>query len=226
MKIHLVAACLAFGAMSAHARPVVVELFTSQGCSSCPPADAVLARLSTQKEVIAISWPVTYWDKLGWKDTLARPGNTQRQYRYAAAMQANGVYTPQAVIDGVIHVVGSQQRGLQQEITARQNRRAPIAVSLARTRTGMLQIATSASSTAVDVRFVLLKASATVAVGRGENSQHNLSYTNIATADSVIASGKSGQTLVVPIPIADRVAVLIEDRKTHAILAGALLDLK
>src|SRR6185503_18450362 len=76
-------------------RPVVVELYTSQGCSSCPPADTLLGQLSTRKDVLAISLPVTYWDMLGWRDTLASETNTQRQKAYAKQLGRGGIYTPQ-----------------------------------------------------------------------------------------------------------------------------------
>jgi hypothetical protein len=104
----LVLAALAAAPASAGGRPVVVELFTSQGCSSCPPADALLGRLARRSDVIAISLPITYWDMLGWKDTLATDANTRRQKAYAAAMGHGGVYTPQIVVDGAVDVVGSR----------------------------------------------------------------------------------------------------------------------
>ena len=92
--------------------PVVIELFTSQGCSSCPPADRLLATLARDPGVIAVSRPVTYWDRLGWKDTLAREENTRRQYAYAARFRRDGVYTPQAVVDGRYQTVGSDREAL------------------------------------------------------------------------------------------------------------------
>jgi len=97
----------------------VVELFTSQGCSSCPPADALLGRLSERRDVLAMSLPITYWDMLGWKDTLASPANTARQKAYAAAMGKGGVYTPQIVVDGVSDVVGSREADVDAAIAKR-----------------------------------------------------------------------------------------------------------
>ncbi len=93
-------------------RAVVVELYTSQGCSSCPPADALLAKLAKQadrRDLIVMSLPITYWDMLGWKDTLASEANTRRQKAYAAAMGHGGVYTPQIIVDGAIDVVGGRE---------------------------------------------------------------------------------------------------------------------
>jgi hypothetical protein len=118
----LLAAFVAFGATGASAggtRPIVVELYTSQGCSSCPPADALLGRLAQRPGVIAITLPITYWDMLGWKDTLATEANTRRQKAYAAAMGHGGVYTPQIVVDGVMDVVGSRAGNVEAAIAQR-----------------------------------------------------------------------------------------------------------
>jgi hypothetical protein len=100
-------------------RPVVVELFTSQGCSSCPPADALLGRLATRSDVLAMSLPITYWDMLGWKDTLASETNTKRQKAYAQFMGHGGIYTPQIIVDGVTDVVGSRTASVEDAISRR-----------------------------------------------------------------------------------------------------------
>jgi hypothetical protein len=105
---------------SPDSRPIVVELYTSQGCSSCPPADQLLGKLATRPDVIAMSLPITYWDMLGWKDTLASEVNTRRQKAYAAAMGHGGVYTPQIIIDGVTDVVGSRVADVDAAIAERQ----------------------------------------------------------------------------------------------------------
>ncbi|MBS0472598.1 MAG: DUF1223 domain-containing protein [Proteobacteria bacterium] len=112
-------AMLAAGPAAAGGRPVVVELFTSQGCSSCPPADALLSRLAHRGDIIAISLPITYWDMLGWKDTLATDANTRRQKAYAAAMGHGGVYTPQIIVDGSVDVVGSRANNVELAIMQR-----------------------------------------------------------------------------------------------------------
>jgi hypothetical protein len=101
-------------------RPVVVELYTSQGCASCPPADQVLAELADRKDVLTLTFPVDYWDYLGWSDTLARPPNAQRQVAYARRTQAGRVFTPQIVIDGVYSAVGSKRADVLNRIAARQ----------------------------------------------------------------------------------------------------------
>jgi hypothetical protein len=100
-------------------RPVVVELFTSQGCSSCPPADELLGHLASRPGVLAMSLPITYWDMLGWKDSLASEMNTKRQKAYAQFMGHSGVYTPQIIVDGVTDVVGSRSAAVEDAIAKR-----------------------------------------------------------------------------------------------------------
>jgi len=104
--VALVAATL-YGAAPAIARPTVVELFQSQGCSSCPPANANLATVADRPDVIALSFSVTYWDDLGWKDTFAKPAFTARQWDYAHALRHANVFTPQVVVDGRRDGVGA-----------------------------------------------------------------------------------------------------------------------
>src|SRR5947209_6831445 len=115
----IVAAFAALPAARA-AEPVrgVVELFTSQGCSSCPPADRYLAELAKDPGLVVLSWPVDYWDYIGWKDTFASPAFTARQKAYAAARRDDRVYTPQAVIDGVTHAVGNDRDRVQEALDA------------------------------------------------------------------------------------------------------------
>ena len=103
---------LARAADAAH--PVVVELFQSQGCSSCPPANANLIKLSQRPDVLALSFGVTYWDQLGWKDTFASPQYTARQWDYAHALRHDNVFTPQVVVNGRIDGVGAQPGEIEQ----------------------------------------------------------------------------------------------------------------
>src|SRR5579859_3682195 len=99
---------------AAHAedRLAVVELFTSQGCSSCPPADALLGELARRGDVIALAYHVDYWDNLGWKDPFASRASTERQRSYSHALRLSGIYTPQMVIDGAVDAVGSDRRAV------------------------------------------------------------------------------------------------------------------
>src|SRR4051812_29577801 len=110
MRNLLIAAVLLFGIAAAHAeeRPVVVELFTSQGCNSCPPADAFLGELSRRPDVLALGLHVDYWDYIGWKDPFAQRAHTDRQRSYSRTLNQRFVYTPQMVIDGTLQGVGSE----------------------------------------------------------------------------------------------------------------------
>jgi hypothetical protein len=122
-RLMLAAALLAgsymvMGSAMAQTRPVVVELFTSQGCSSCPPADAVLSELAGRPDVLALGFHVDYWDRLGWKDPLSAPGSTKRQNDYAAQFGRREIYTPQVVIDGQHQLVGSDREAVLAAIAA------------------------------------------------------------------------------------------------------------
>lgn len=113
-------------------RPLaVVELFTSQGCTSCPPADALLAELAQSDDVVALAYHVDYWDYLGWQDTLANADNTARQYEYSNAFGSRSVYTPQAVVNGQLHVNGADRAALEGAIGAASEANAlPVEVEL------------------------------------------------------------------------------------------------
>src|SRR5713226_9060869 len=105
--------------VAAHAEPrAVIELFTSQGCSSCPPADKLLGELSSDPSLVAISVPIDYWDYLGWKDTLADPRNTARQKAYAHVRGDGQVYTPQVVVNGALHALGSDKAVIEAAIAS------------------------------------------------------------------------------------------------------------
>src|SRR5262245_58571636 len=112
-------------------RPVVVELFTSEGCSSCPPADAFLNELVGQPSLIALSFHVDYWDYLGWRDTLGLPESTKRQRDYALRRKDNRVYTPQIIVNGRKHVVGSRQSEVQAIIAEEQKRKPDDSIGMA-----------------------------------------------------------------------------------------------
>jgi hypothetical protein len=149
-------AVLAFDGSAAAApvrRPVVVELFTSQGCSSCPPADELLGRLSARRDVLAISLPITYWDMLGWKDTLASEANTRRQKAYARSMGHGGIYTPQIIVDGVTDVVGSRDSEVEAAIARR-----AVEIDVAQARREAVAAAREASLAAREAQLAQLSA--------------------------------------------------------------------
>src|ERR1700681_4440438 len=117
LVLALMSWCCALPMRAAHAQTrAVVELFTSQGCSSCPPADKLIGELAGDPSLVVMSIPIDYWDYLGWKDTLASPRNTARQKAYARVRGDGQVYTPQAVVNGSIHALGSDKAAIEQAI--------------------------------------------------------------------------------------------------------------
>jgi len=162
-------------------RPVVVELYTSQGCSSCPPADAILGQLSTRKDVIAMSLPITYWDMLGWKDTLASDADTKRQKAYAQAMWRGGVYTPQIIVDGVTDVVGGRDAQIESTIAARaaDQQAVPVSVSADKRVVHVSIGAAEVKDPNATIWLFVVQPQATVAITDGENKGHTYTYHNI-----------------------------------------------
>ncbi len=163
----------------------VVELFTSQGCSSCPPADALLRLLAEDRDLIALSLPVDYWDYLGWKDTLASHRNTERQRAYAAARGDGAVYTPQVVINGVVHVVGSDRQEIEQAIERAwptfSARQVPVRSFM---QGGAVVIEIGVPPPGSDMKEAtiwlgVVQRSAEVSIGRGENEGRTVTYTNV-----------------------------------------------
>lgn len=163
----------------------VVELYTSQGCSSCPPADELLGKLAERDDVVALTFPVDYWDYLGWKDTLASPAYSARQRAYARARRDGQVYTPQVVIDGAHHAVGSQAHAVKQTIlksmAATKNSRVPMKV-WAEGDSIIITAGDAAEGMRVKpatVWLALVKASETVKIERGENRGETITYYNV-----------------------------------------------
>jgi hypothetical protein len=177
------AATCAVAASTAAAEPQgVVELFTSQGCSSCPAADRLLGQLAADPAYVAISLPVDYWDYLGWKDTLADSRNGARQRGYAQARGDRQVYTPQAVVNGALHALGSD-RGAIDEAVAKSRRSGAMSllpVRLAVTG-GQIKVAVpEAAGGSAEVWLCGLVKAVTVAIGRGENRGRSVTYHNVA----------------------------------------------
>ena len=160
----------------------VVELFTSQGCSSCPAADRLLDEISTSDDTLALGWHVDYWDYLGWKDTFGDPANTARQRAYARSFGERQIYTPQAVINGRIHVVGSRRNavldGVKKFAGSPEGLLVPIEASA---DDGMLKVSVPLSPQArgATLWMVYYNDREAVDVERGENRGKRITYTNI-----------------------------------------------
>lgn len=193
IAIAAAAATLSFSPLvkDAHASDIprkqaVVELFTSQGCSSCPPADRLLGELVGNPDVIALTLPVDYWDYLGWKDTLARPAFSERQRGYAEARNDKQVYTPQVVVDGHMTCIGSRKQEVSDRIekSLKSASVANLDVKISGSSLGIsVTPATGAVSAApmrATVWLVPVRSRVTVDIGHGENGGKTSTYSNVA----------------------------------------------
>jgi hypothetical protein len=197
-----------FWSAAARADPrAVVELFTSQGCSSCPPADKLLGELTRDSSIVAISLPVDYWDYLGWKDTLALPGHSKRQHAYARARGDREVYTPQVVVNGAIHVLGSDKAAIERAIAQSESAghtglALPISVTVA-DNTLTVNVATGKSQPGNgEVWLCPLTKSVPVAIGRGENNGRTITYYNVVRRWIKLGDWK-GKADTFRLPVAD-----------------------
>jgi hypothetical protein len=160
----------------------VVELFTSQGCSSCPPADAMLLELARRGDVVALGYHVDYWDYLGWKDTLASPENTERQKQYVKALGKRSVYTPQAVVNGRVRVKGAKRDSVVSAIAEMENteRGLSVGINVTRTAESVVIDAAAAPSGQGNAHLVLVhfEPEKPVKIERGENIGQTITYAN------------------------------------------------
>jgi hypothetical protein len=206
--------------------PVVVELFTSEGCSSCPPADAFLAELASRPEVLALSFHVDYWDRLGRKDPFSSAAATARQWRYAQLLRTDRVYTPQIVVDGQWQAVGSDQSAVEQAIGAARRASAAIPVMLSLDHgQARVVIGSAASGSSGSVVLVGFDRRHVDAVRGGENGGRTLTYVDVVRGISEIGRfGRNGAAMEAPIGWhADRLAVLVE-ADDGRILGAAVAD--
>jgi hypothetical protein len=200
---------------SAGTRPVLVELFTSEGCSSCPPADQLLAELARRPDLLTLSFHVDYWDRLGWKDPFSSTAATRRQDRYARLLGLDTVYTPQIVVDGHWQAVGSDRGAVTQALAAARlaAEAVPMTVTLA---DGEAHIALGADTARRSAALLLVAFDRRHVdrVGGGENDGRVLTHTDVVRGFAEIgrANGAS-RTIAAPVPsLADRlVAILQQD---------------
>jgi hypothetical protein len=183
----------------------LIELFTSQGCSSCPPADKLLGELAEDPSLIVISLPIDYWDYLGWKDTLAIPGHSSRQRAYSRVRGDRQVYTPQIVVNGMTHVLGSDRSAVERAI-AQTDRNAAIMSAHVLVSVGggnlNVKIAADREHLGGEVWLCPLSKSVPIAIGRGENSGHTVTYYNVVRRWVKLADW-TGNDAALSIPISD-----------------------
>jgi hypothetical protein len=218
-------------ARAASAEPVLLELFTSQGCSSCPPADQLAEQLAADPGLVVISRPVTYWDRLGWKDSLAREDNTALQQAYARSGLAgqNGVYTPQLVVDGRFGTVGSREAEVRGGI-ARHGGTGSAAIRVR--DLGAKGVAVGIDGTAprpAELVLVAARRKAEVAIARGENGGRKIGYTNVLKNEQRLQSWDGGKASLVIAPGqlagagADRYALVLREPDGGKVLAARWL---
>jgi hypothetical protein len=227
--------------VAAAAPRALLELFTSQGCSSCPPADKLLGELAADPSIVALSLPIDMWDYLGWKDTLALPGHSLRQRAYARQRGDRQVYTPQMVVNGTTHVNGSDRAGIERAIaeTDRDSQIMAVPVLLS-TASGDLTVklkpqpAAQAEPTDAEVWLCPLVSAIAVAIGRGENSGRTVTYHNVVRAWRKLGEYSGGEsTWSVPLSQiesghVDAAAVIVQKgsrEKPGPVLGAALLPI-
>lgn len=209
------------------AKPVVVELFTSQGCSSCPPADKFLGDLAKRDDVIALAYHVDYWNRLGWVDPYSSEWATALQTSYSRAHDRRNNYTPQMIIQGVSDVIGSRRKAAMAEIDAHQAtgfRRASVELSMA--DDGQVNVALGHLDRPVEADILLLRYHQHKAtqIGRGENGGRTLDYHNIVHERRVIGRWR-GEAEAFTVPglggAEDAGLVVMIQERNHGPIIGA-----
>ncbi len=205
-----IASTLALGCLilldgaAAKAEPrAVIELFTSQGCSSCPAADKLLGELAKDPSLVTLTLAVDYWDYLGWKDTLASHGHTLRQRAYAKARGDREVYTPQVVVNGMVHALGSDKAAIERAIAQSRKESDPLALSIKASIAGdklTVSVPAKDDHNPGEIWLCPITKSVPVKIGRGENRGHTVTYTNVVRRWTKLGewNGKA-QTLSVPL---------------------------
>ncbi len=230
MRSCLIAFCTALLALPLWAgpdarAPVLVELYTSQGCSSCPPADAFLRELAARDDVIALALHVDYWDYL-FDDVFGKPEHTKRQYGYAEAGGRRMVYTPQMIIDGSDEVVGNRPQDVNALIARHLDEAPTVALDLRR-EDGRLSIAARALADVegpLDVQLARIIPQQDVAIGHGENAGHTYSYVNIVTDLQKVGQWDPSEPLAMQAPIdGDAPVAVILQRPDHGRVEAAAM---
>ena len=221
-------------APSTSAPKAVVELFTSQGCSSCPAADALLGQLAQRDDVIAISLSVDYWDYLGWKDTLANVKFSERQKAYAKVLGNGMVYTPQVVVNGSVHVNGADEHKIITAIEKTEKTeaaRVPVRLSYADGKLIVEVGATPDGKATKDatVWLAVMSPSVEVPITRGENKGKTVTYSNVLK-DLMPIGTWNGKAMTVQLQRhsvvhdgANRCAVLVQQGRAGPIVGASLI---
>ena len=220
----------------------IVELFTSEGCSSCPPAERLAGELiddarTRNTPVYVIAYHVDYWDRLGWKDRFAAPEHTQRQHAYARAWRDGRVYTPQMVVNGRVGFIGSSSMQAKREIDAALSKPAGGTLKLtaepvkrgASTRVGV-ELKTQTTTEPLELTVVLIEHGVTTQVKRGENRGRTLKHDGVARVVStcpIVAGEPAEVKLAVPVdvdPARASVIAYVQRAGSRVVIAAAATD--
>ena len=207
---------------------VVVELYTSQGCSSCPPADEFVSMLAANPQILPLALHVDYWDYIGWADKFAHPKFTDRQRAYAKAVGSRTIYTPQLIIGGADRIEGFAPEETAERLRAHLEAGTPVRLTV--TREGDKLVIRADADPPLDepvrVQLVRYKPEETVTIERGENAGKSVTYTNIVTSWERIGdwSGREPLELTAPVPGDEPGAVIVQHEGPAAILAAARVD--
>ncbi|WP_435141620.1 DUF1223 domain-containing protein [Pseudopelagicola sp. nBUS_19] len=207
-------------------RSVVVELYSSQGCSACPPADAYFQKeLAGRSDIIALSLHVDYWDYIGWKDSFADPSFTARQKLYAKAAGHRTVYTPQMIVNGEHHVVGTHPDQIEKLIRSQKKMRSLVDLSISKSGDDLFINATSGTLSSMQIHVVRYKPKERVDVKRGENAGRVLTYGNIVEDWEVISDwdGQAPLELKTKVQGDAPIVVLVQEENGGIILAAERL---
>ncbi len=212
----------------------VVELFTSQGCASCPPADRLICGYAHDASVVVLTLPVTCWDYLGWRDTLAHEKFTKRQRIYAKLRGAQRIYTPQVVVNGVLHMIGSDEAALSKALApASEPAALPVKVEIDENGNSFRVVVTAEATERATVLLAPFYQEKTVAVDGGENQGQRLTYTNVVRDLVPLAPlmpSRSGEPVVIDVARRDALpdntdgfAILVQggEPKTPGQMLGA-----
>jgi hypothetical protein len=231
MRHFVSAACglLLAAAASVEAEPVVVvELYTSQGCSSCPPADEFLAMMASDPRILPLALHVDYWDYIGWEDKFAQAKFSDRQRSYARAVGSRTIYTPQLIIGGADRIEGFAPEETADRLRAHMDARVPVVLTV--TREGdRLVIRAEADpplTEPVRVQLVRYRPEETVVIERGENAGKTITYRNIVTSWERLEdwSGQAPLELTAPFAGDEPGAVIVQTEGPAAILAAARVE--
>ena len=213
---------LSSAACAAETRPVVVELFTSQGCSSCPPADRLLAELAQRKDIVALGFHITYWDGAAWRDPFSRQASTDRQLAYDRRLTGGQIYTPQMIVEGTADMVGSDRGAVMAALDrAKPEAVAPVSFAADRRSVAIGEGTAAAGAKVLLARYALKR---TTPVAGGENASRTAIDTNAVEALTTLGGwgGKPASFPIEPPADGEGLAVLVQAPDGKMLGAGSI----